>query len=554
MSAVGGLGTKLAAAALGGLLAGAPASLAAPATPTVPSPRQDFLAPMLHPAVCGGEPCSGTSGASSIAVSPDGANVYVARLDPKHRGGVTTFVRDPSTGTLRREACMSEDGGAPCETPRPPTDSTTIRRTGLAVSPDGLLVALVSSRPPAPARLTTYRRNPETGLLTLAACASDRPGRTGCARAPHLGAAGRVAFGGAGRLYVLAASRVDETSGLTAFAIDAAGAPAQVSCVTEDGSDGDCVDGTGISDALDLAMSADGSSLFVVGITVGAATYAIDPVSGALTPAGCLIGSDSRLRACRHGLGAVGGIAPAPDGRMLLAAASGVVDVGQGSAGEPVVLHCYGVLRRRCAEHAGGSELGVSAAGRVFLSTFLEAGGDAMFVMEPTASGGLRVSGCTSGDLLPTIRRGCTTGLDNGATGLVASSDGENVYDLATYSKPSGPRGYALAAGVSSGTAAGRGRTRTVTVRCSSARRRCKGVARLRLVRRRSRPRDHFYEEGALLGAREFSLDPGESARVAIRLNPSARRKLSGKRQLAIGVVSDSTGLTAPTVARLVVR
>jgi hypothetical protein len=527
-------------AALGALLAGAPPSLAA-------SPRQDFLAPMAHPADCGSQACPPAAG--SIASSPDGSYVYVANIDQRHRGGVNVFARDPDTGALRRTTCISDAGVTPCQRPR----ASSARPTWLAVSPDGEQVALVSSLLSSAALLTTYRRDPQTGALTRTGCASDRPGSTGCTRAPHIGNAQRVTFGASGRLYVLSPFGSNDDGGVTAFATAAGGAPVQVGCVTEDGSDGDCVDGTGLREAANLAVTADGSTLLVTGDTVGLSTYRIDAASGALTPAGCLIGSEGGPRTCRRGLASVNGIARTAGGRMLVGGARGVVDVGLSSDGDPLVGPCYGLRRRRCASRTNTQLISASAGGRVYASSFLEAGGEVLFVLEPTASGGLATSGCTSGDLLPTINLGCTTAAAE-TTDLVASPDGENVYTTARYSTPSGPLGYALAAGVSSASAAGRGRTRTVTVRCSSARRRCEGVAKLRLVRRRKAGSGHFFAAGASLGARAFSLRPGDSARVAIRLRPSARRLLDGKRRTALGVVTDSSGLTVPTVARLVLR
>jgi hypothetical protein len=543
MAAVGGRGTKLAVTALGALLAGAPASLAAS-----PPPRQDFLAPMAHPANCGSHACPPAAG--SIAISPDGSHVYVANMDRGHRGGVNVYARDPDTGALRRTTCISDAGVTPCRRPR---SGVATRATWLAVSPDGLQVALVSSLLSSPALLTTYRRDPQTGALTRAGCASDRPGSTGCTRAPHIGNAQRVTFGASGRLYVLSPFGTGDDSGVTAFATDAGGAPVQVGCVTEDGSDGDCADGTGLREAANLAVTADGGTLLVTGDTVGVSTYRIDAASGALTPAGCLIGSEGGPRTCRRGLASVNGIARTADGRMLVGGERGVVDVGLSSDGDPLVGPCYGLRRPRCVSRTNAQLISVSAGGRAYASSFLEAGGTVLFVLEPTPSGGFATSGCTGGDLLPTVNLGCTTG-GTEMTDLVGSPDGENVYTTARYSTPSGPQGYALAAGVSSAGAAGRGRTRTVTVRCSSARRRCEGVAKLRLVRRTKPSSGHFFAAGALLGARAFSIGPGDSARVAIRLRPSGRRKLSGKRRTAIGVVSDSSGLTVPTVARLVVR
>src|SRR4051794_36459217 len=296
---------RLAGAALTAFVVGAgQASASAPA-------RSDFLAPLRH--TCSDGPCGAPAG--SIALSADGASLYAAQVDSKHRGGMTAYSRNAEDGAVTQIECVREDGGTGCARPGA---AGNWRSTSIAVSPDGLLVALVSSRPPAAGLLTIYRRDPQTGALTRAGCASDRPRTTGCAAAPHIGAATRVIFGPGGRLYVLATYYGDpKPSGVTVFDVDAAGTPAQTACVTENGSDGECSDGTGVSDAGDLAFSEDGTTLFVVGRTVGVAAYRSDLASGALTQTGCLserggAGALGYPRACGRGFWEAGGIVPGP--------------------------------------------------------------------------------------------------------------------------------------------------------------------------------------------------------------------------------------------------
>src|SRR4051794_2336416 len=333
---------RLAGAALTAFVVGAgQASASAPA-------RSDFLAPLRH--TCSDGPCGAPT--ASIALSPDGASLYAAAVDRKHRGGITAFSRKAEDGALTQIECVREAGGSGCERPGSVENS---RHTSIAVSPDGLLVALVSSRPPAAGLLTIYRRDPQTGALTRAGCASDRPRTTGCAAAPHIGAARSVIFGPGGRLYVLAAYdyRDPKPSGLTVFDADAAGTPAQTACVTENGSDGECSDGTGLSDAGDLAFSPDGTTLLVVGRTVGVAAYGSDLATGALTQTGCLsvggrAGALGYGRACGHGFSEASSIVQGPAGRMLVSSSRGVFDVALGADGRPRVVRCYGLTRRRC--------------------------------------------------------------------------------------------------------------------------------------------------------------------------------------------------------------
>jgi hypothetical protein len=548
---VGGRAKHLAVAALAAFVPGAgQASASAPA-------RSDFLAPLSH--TCSADPCGAPAG--SIALSPDGANVYVAAVDRKHRGGITAFSRNAEDGTLTRIECIREAGGSGCERPGSAENS---RRTSIAVSPDGLLVALVSSRPPAAGLLTIYRRDPQTGALTRAACASDRPRTTGCAAAPHLGAARRVIFGPAGRLYVLATYFGDpKPSGLTAFDLDAAGTPTQTACVTENGSDGECSDGTGVSDAGDLAFSPDGTTLFVAGGTVGVAAYRSDLASGALTQTGCLsvggrAGALGYEGACGRGFSDAGAIVPGPAGRMLVGSSRGVFDVALGADGRPRVVGCYGLRRRRCDRVDRGRThaylIRPGAGGHVYVSAFLEVGGAVLFEMSPAGADRLRVTGCTGGFLLPTMNLGCSVGSGD-STDLVASSDGEDVYAAVAGDLAQGRvAGYALAAGVTSPRARGRGATRTVRVRCSSGRRRCRGIVDLRLASFERKHGGKVWKAGPPLGKAPFNLGPRRSTTVVVPLRPAARRRLSGEPRSAIATVSDSTGLTDPTVAPLVLR
>ena len=547
---MGARGKRLVSTALAALTMGlGQADAAAPA-------RDDFLAPLTH--TCPAGRCGAP--ASSIAMSPDGASVYVAAVDRKHRGGVTAFSRNVERGTLTRVECFREDGGSGCERPG---EAETSRSTNVAVSPDGLLLALVSSRPPAPALLTIYRRDPQTGALTRAGCASNWPRTTGCAAAPHLGAARRVIFGPGGRLYVLADYYGDsKPSGLTVFDTDEAGAPVQTACVTEDGSDGDCSDGTGLADASDLAFSPDGTTLFVVGGTVGVAAYRSDLATGSLTQTGCLsaggrAGALGYQRACGAGFSEAGGIVAGAAGRMLVGTSRGVFDVALGTDGRPRVEGCYGLRRSHCdsAEHGmtHAGPISSGAGGHVYVSAFLEVGGTVLFELAPTGEDRLHVTGCTGAYLLPTMALGCSIGTGD-TTDLVASDDGEFVYAVRAGSSQGRADGYALAAGVPSPRATGRGATRSVRVRCSSGRRACRGVVDLRLASFRRKNGGKVWKTGPPLGTAPFDLGAHRSARVVIRLRPAARRALSGAQHRAIATVSDATGLTGPTVAGLVLR
>jgi DNA-binding beta-propeller fold protein YncE len=103
-------------------------------------------------------------GARSIAVSPDGREVYVAAFDP---GAVVVLGRDPSSGMLgaRRPGCLQVASDAGC-----PTGLIFLRgAASLAVGPHGRFVDVVSEGGNSLAELLP---EPVHGTLTLA---SDLP-------------------------------------------------------------------------------------------------------------------------------------------------------------------------------------------------------------------------------------------------------------------------------------------------------------------------------------------------------------------------------------------
>src|SRR6266511_3958988 len=119
----------------------------------------------------GGAPCQdgeALGGAFAVAVSPDGASVYVAS---QTSDAIAIFDRNTFTGALTQKAgtagCVSEDGtGSACQ------DGVALdSATGVAGSPDGASVYVASETSNA---VAIFDRNTSTGALT------QKAGTAGC--------------------------------------------------------------------------------------------------------------------------------------------------------------------------------------------------------------------------------------------------------------------------------------------------------------------------------------------------------------------------------------
>jgi DNA-binding beta-propeller fold protein YncE len=240
----------------------------------------------------------GLVGSASIAISPDGANAYVASAG---WSSVATLSRNPIDGSL---APVDSPAGCFDDYLVAYTDCTLTSKLGgaydIAISPDGKNVYVTA---PADEAVRTFTRDTETGLLTPDGCVS-QDGSEGCDAGRALGAATAVAISPDGKDVYVAGSGAE--GGIAIFDRDTeTGALEQklgtAGCVNETGADG-CTDNP-LNEMLnlrDIELSPNGRSVYAVSRTRDAVTlYGRDTSTGVLTPAGCV--NDTGTGGCADG-------------------------------------------------------------------------------------------------------------------------------------------------------------------------------------------------------------------------------------------------------------
>jgi DNA-binding beta-propeller fold protein YncE len=255
---------------------------AAPARVGLGQPAGCVLQSRARPAVCG--PGFGLLGVTALAASPDGTSLYAAG---QFSYAVATLAREPLTGAIRWTGCISDDGtdgtfggDGRCR------DGDGLRGpTDVDVSPDGRNVYVTDPRASA---IATFSRDPVSGALTPVACIANALGDSRCSDAAAMRAPRQLALSPDGRFAYVAAS---SSNAIDVLARDpATGSLRQVSCVSDNGTDGTCVDGAALRGATSVAISPDGAYLYVAARASGALlVFARDAETGALRQVGCLL-------------------------------------------------------------------------------------------------------------------------------------------------------------------------------------------------------------------------------------------------------------------------
>jgi DNA-binding beta-propeller fold protein YncE len=267
-----------------------------------------------HPPNCFGMggchfPNGGLVGTQALAVSPDGASLYVATF-----AGLLIFNRhaDGMLEQLPADAgCITSVAVAGCV-----LEPNLRGLTDIAISPDSKTVYVGAQQSD---KIMTYARA-ANGSLTRAGCISQTPD-AGCILSDQLvGNSYGLAVSPDGKnVYSASRSTGGEPSGIAVLKRDAAtGVLTQGGCVADSGS---CTHGVALGVTTDLAVSPDGSSVYAAtgnGIAVFERNSA-----GDLAQKGCIKDTGAPTAGCgtADGLGwSPWAIAIAPDGHGVYTA------------------------------------------------------------------------------------------------------------------------------------------------------------------------------------------------------------------------------------------
>jgi DNA-binding beta-propeller fold protein YncE len=223
---------------------------------------------------CTAVPSSAFADPNGIAVSANAKSVYVT----SGAGAVSHFFVAPQ-GQLSWDGCVSDDGTGGSCADVPGTATPLAQADAVAVSADGKSVDVTSSD-----GVVSHLFAAPQGQISWDGCVSDDGSGGSCADIPGSGSpmagADSVALSTDGRSAYVGAYH---SSAVSVFSVAAQGQLAYQSCVSDAGGNG-CADAPGspMGGALDIALSNDGSSLYVASLDSGSVAHF--RTSGATAP------------------------------------------------------------------------------------------------------------------------------------------------------------------------------------------------------------------------------------------------------------------------------
>ncbi len=248
--------------------------------------------------------------AQALALSPDGRSLYVVSDGRNH--SLSEFARAPS-GKLSFVGCFAEPPSRVEPECADPGARVLLGPVDVAVSPDGRNVYVVSDIVDA---VSVYNRSAD-GQLEPAGCVTTPDGADGCSteggEALH-GLLGIAISPDGQNAYVTAY----DDGAVSIFTRAADGSLAGAGCVAKksSGHTASCetAGAQALGHATDLAISSDGSALYVLGSADRAVSSFARDDAGALAGVGC-VSEHGGSAACRHGRVALSGtaIALSPD-------------------------------------------------------------------------------------------------------------------------------------------------------------------------------------------------------------------------------------------------
>ena len=367
----------------------------------------------------------GLAGAFALAVSPDNDSVYVVSTGDD---AIVRFDR-ASDGELTDAGCVEDmEASSGCEADAQGLDSA---RT-VTVSPDGASVYAAGNFDDAIVRFNRAA----SGALTGAGCIQDLEAASGCgASAQGLDAArGLVVSPDGANLYV--ASDVDDK--LAAFDRSPAGALSDPTCIADVGATGCAGNAEGLNGAKAIAISPDGANVYVASITDNSIVSVDRAPDGTLSNPSCIkdLGGPQACADSAEGLEDARGVAASEDGTSVIVASgddSALANFERAADGALSSVECIADVDS--AAGCGDTAEGLENAQEVAISP----DGTAVYAVSSTDSAVVRLAR----DAAPVCEPSSSTG-ESGEQQTVPLSCSDVDGDSVTIEVVSGPAHGAL--------------------------------------------------------------------------------------------------------------